>query len=92
MANLTIGDLDDEARTRLRIRAAGNARSVEEEARAILRAALGCGAGEYAPPPEDLAAAIHDLFAPLGGLEIDLPPREKVREPPDFNSPDYDRT
>ena len=91
MANPIIGGLDDEARTRLRIRAAGNARTMEEEARAILREALGCGADECAPPPEDLAAAIHDLFAPLGGLEIDLPPREKVREPPDFNSPDYDQ-
>lgn len=92
MANLTIGDLDDEARRRLCIRAAGNARSMEEEAHAILRAALGCDTGEYTPPPEDLAAAIHELFAPLGGLEIDLPPRERVREPPDFNSPEYDRT
>ena len=92
MANPTIGDLDDEARRRLCIRAAGNARSMEEEARAVLREALGCGADECAAPPEDLASAIHDLFAPLGGLEIDLPPREKVREPPDFNSPEYDRT
>ena len=83
MASLTIGDLDDEARTRLRIRAAGNARSVEEEARVILRAALGCDTGEYAPPPEDLAAAIHARFAPLGGLDdLELPPREKVPEPP----------
>ena len=93
MASLTIGGLDDEARTRLRIRAAGNARSMEEEARAILREALGCGADECAPPPEYLAAAIHARFAPLGGLDdLELPPREKVREPPDFNSPEYDRT
>ena len=83
MANLTIGDLDDEARRRLCIRAAGNARSMEEEARAILRAALGCDTGEYAPPPEDLAAAIHARFAPLGGLDdLELPPRPKIPEPP----------
>lgn len=85
MANLTIRALDDEAGRRLRLRAAGNARSMEEEARAVLRAALGCGADECAPPPEDLAAAIHDLFAPLGGLELDLPPRAKDPEPPDYD-------
>lgn len=83
MANPIIGDLGDEARTRLRIRAAGNARSMEEEARAILREALGCGADECAPPPEDLAAAIHARFAPLGGLDdLELPPRPKIPEPP----------
>ena len=48
MASPMIGSLDDEARTRLRIRAAGNARSMEGEARAILREAPGCGADECA--------------------------------------------
>ena len=85
MASLTIGDLDDVARTRLRVRAAGNARSTEEEARAVLREAFGCGADECAAPPADLAAAIHELFAPLGGLESDLPPRATDPEPPDYD-------
>lgn len=85
MASLTIGDLDDVARTRLRVRAAGDTRSMEAEARAVLREALGCGADECAAPPEDLAAAIHELFAPNGGLEIDLPPRAKDPEPPDYD-------
>ena len=85
MASLTIRALDDVAQTRLRLRAAGNARSMAAEARAVLREALGCGADECAPPPEDLAAAIHELFAPLGGLEIDLPPRAQDPEPPDYD-------
>ena len=58
---------------------------MEAEARAVLRVALGCSADECAPPPADPAAAIHEPFAPLGGLELDLPPREKVREPPDYD-------
>lgn len=85
MASLTIGDLDDGARTRLRVRATGNARSMAAEARAILHEALGCGADECAPPPADPASAIHELFAPNGGLELDLPPRAKDPEPPDYD-------
>ena len=41
MASITIRKLDDEVKTRLRMRAAGNGRSMEEEARLILREAVG---------------------------------------------------
>ena len=41
MASITIRNLDDEVKTRLRVRAAGNGRSMEEEARQILRKAVG---------------------------------------------------
>ena len=41
MASITIRNLDDEVRTRLRMRAAGNGRSMEEEVRLILRDAVG---------------------------------------------------
>jgi antitoxin FitA len=40
MASLTIRDLDDELKAQLRIRAAEHGRSVEAEARAILRSVL----------------------------------------------------
>lgn len=40
MATLTIRDLDDALKLRLRLRAASQNRSMEEEARQILRAAL----------------------------------------------------
>lgn len=32
----------------------------------------------------ELVAAIRRRFAPLGGVELDLPPREAGREPPRF--------
>lgn len=32
----------------------------------------------------DLGAAIHALFKPFGGVELEIPPREPAREPPDF--------
>ena len=80
MASITIRNLDDEVKVRLRTRAAGNGRSMEEEARLILREAVG---GE--PEPKNLAAFIHECFAPYGGVELELPPRGPMREPPRFD-------
>ena len=80
MASITIRNLDDEVKHRLRVRASGNGRSMEEEARLILREAV---APE--PEPENLARFIHDCFAPYGGVDLELPPREPAREPPDFS-------
>ena len=64
---------------RLRVRAAENGRSMEEEARDILRRTVG-----EAPPPKDLGRAIHARFAALGGVELELPERGPMRPPPDF--------
>jgi len=79
MASITIRNLDDALKRRLRIRAAKHGRSMEEEARDILRRAVG-----EAPPPVDLAAAIRARIDPLGGVDIDLPAREAMRDPPGF--------
>ena len=78
MPSITIRNLDQQTKSRLRIRAASHDRSMEEEARRILRAAL---AEETATPP-DLAEAIRRRFEPLGGVELKLPAREPMREPP----------
>lgn len=40
----------------------------------------------------DLGAAIHALFKPFGGVELEIPPREPAREPPDFDQEAYDRS
>ena len=80
MASITLGNLDDELARRLRVRAAENGKSVEQEAQDILRSAL----AQQQPAGKDLAAAIRARFAPYGGVELDLPPREPMREPPDF--------
>ncbi len=82
MATLTIRQIDDKTKMKLRIRAAHHGCSMEEEAREILRASLNEPAAQ---PPENLARAIHELFAPLGGVELELPKREPMREPPDFS-------
>jgi plasmid stability protein len=76
MASITIRNLEDDLERRLRVRAAGHGRSMEEEARAILRQAVGESA-----PPRDLAAAIRSRVALLGGVDLDLPAREPMRGP-----------
>ncbi len=80
MASITVRNLDDEVKAGLRMRAAENGRSMEEEARIILRDAI-----ERDDSPRNLAAAIRARFAPLGGVELELPPREPMREPPKFD-------
>ena len=80
MASITIRNLDDDVKTRLRVRASSNGRSMEEEARIILREAVGREA-----EPENLASFIRECFEPFGGVELELPPRKPMREPPDFS-------
>ncbi|MDE0206298.1 MAG: plasmid stabilization protein [Candidatus Tectomicrobia bacterium] len=79
MASITIRNLDDEVKHRLRVRAAENGRSMEEEVRLILQVAVGCKSGR-----QDLASIIRSYFGPSNGVELKLPPREPPREPPRF--------
>ena len=80
MASITIRNLDDDVKTGLRKTAAGNGRSMEEEVRLILRKAV-----QREPEPENLASFIRECFAPFGGVELELPPREPMRDPPRFD-------
>lgn len=81
MASITIRNLDDEVKTRLRVRAADNGRSMEEEARIILRDAV----DPEVSLAKGLGTTIHELFKPFGGVELELPPREPMRDPPRFD-------
>ncbi len=79
MANLTIHNIDDSVTIRLQRRATQHGRSMEDEARQILQQAV-------LPPvvePEGLGNRIHHRFAPLGGVELDLPNRKPSRKPPE---------
>ena len=55
---------------------------MEEEARIILREAVDGGKAG----PGGLARFTRECFASLGGVELELPPRGPMREPPDFSS------
>ena len=81
MASITVRKLEEDLKRRLRQRAAENERSMEEEVRQILRAAL----YEETQEPQNLAEAIRARFAPLGGVELELPPRTPMRDPPRFD-------
>ena len=81
MASITVRNLEEGLKRRMRIRAAENGRSMEQEARDILRAAL----DRESSMEKDLASAIRARFEPLGGVELDLPPREPIPEPPQLD-------
>jgi len=80
MASLTIRNLDPRTKARLRVRAARHDRSMEEEAREILREAAAAEEGTTL----DLAEQIRRRVAAFGGVELKVPRRGRVRPPPDF--------
>ena len=75
MASMTIRQLDDVLKQRLRVRAAMHGRSMEEEARDILRTALARDETREQSPIEAIRARV----APLGGVDLELPIREPLR-------------
>ena len=80
MASITIRRLDDAVKAKLQARAAHNRRSMEEEARQILRAGLRSKTAARL----NLAKSIRSYIEPLGGVELGLPPREPIRQPPEL--------
>ena len=81
MASITIRKLDDRLKSRLRVRAAQHGRSMEEEAREILRAGLASEKRQ----PGNLYELIRRRIEPVGGVDLELPPRHAIREPPRFD-------
>lgn len=79
MASITIRNLDERIKDRLRLRAARHKRSMEDEARNILGEALSAETAKS----RNLAEAIAERFRPLGGVELVIPEREPMREPPE---------
>ena len=79
MASITIRSLEDGLKTRLRIRAAEHGRSMEEEARCILRDALD------RDRPRTLADIALEIFGPEHGVELEPHPPVQPREPPHFD-------
>ena len=77
MASITIRKLPEITKRRLRLRAARNGHSMEQEAREILQGAL---QQPQESQQENLAVAIRKIFAPLGGVELQIPKREPIPE------------
>ena len=80
MAAVSVRDLDESVRERLRVRAARHGRSMEAEIRAILTDAV--------TPPTDsngLAQTLLARFGDLGGVELELPPRTEAPRAADLS-------
>lgn len=77
MASMTIRNIDDQLKARLRVQAAQHGRSMEDEARDILRSALSTAPSR----PRSLVDSIRARIEPLGGVELEIAPREIMREP-----------
>ena len=71
MASMTIRNLDDGLKAKLRLQAARHNRSMEEEARVILRTAL--SKSEVKAP--NLAESLRFRIEAIGGFELEIAPR-----------------
>lgn len=71
MASITIRNLDDDLKAQLRVVAASHGRSMEEEARVIIRQAL-----SRSSTAGGLGSRIHSRFAAAEGVDLELPERQ----------------
>ena len=77
MASITIRNLEETTKRKLKIRAAENGRSMEQEAREILKQAL-----RHKPKSgAELVKRIRAIWEPRGGVELEPLPREPMRDP-----------
>ena len=79
MASITIRNLDDRLKTRLRVRAADHGHSMEEEVRCILRDVLD------QHHPRTLADLALEIFGAENGVDLDPHPGVEPRQPPVFD-------
>jgi plasmid stability protein len=88
MASVLIRHVDDALHARLKASAAAHRRSLEEEARELLRAAV---ARQDATPGENLVMLARRLFGPDRAADLEIPPRGAApeRSPPDFSGPEH---
>jgi len=79
MASITIRKLEESTKRKLKVQAAQNGRSMEQEAREILKSEL-----DRPRKPRtgaELVKRIRAIWEPLGGVDLELPPREPMRDP-----------
>ena len=83
MAAISVRDLDEDVAGRLKVRAARHGRSMEAEVRAILTDAVTTGDEERL----NLAQAIRERFASIGGVDLDIPSRRDMPRAADLPTP-----
>jgi plasmid stability protein len=81
MSSILIRQVDDETKRRLRMRAARQGHSMEQEAREILRRSL----ASEVPQGLHFVDEIRRRIAPLGGVDLPVIPRGPMPDPPDLD-------
>ena len=79
MASITIRNLDESLKIKLRLQSAQHGCSMEAEVRNILNQVL-----NPATSATDFAARVHQRFAGLQADSLPIPDRQDVRTPPDM--------
>ncbi len=80
MAILTVRNLEDSIKAKLRLVAAEHGQSMEEEVRQILKRAL-----INESQDKGLGSRIHQYFTEVDGVSLQLRPRSLPRSAPDFS-------
>lgn len=75
MASLTIRNIPEDVKQRLRQRAAAHGRSMEEEGRRLILAAV----EESRPERKSIGEMLYDMSRP--GIDLPIPPRSRARIP-----------
>ena len=81
MSTLTIRNIETDIKDKLRLAAAANGRSMEEEVRTILRSVLSQPA-----EAKGLGIRLHARFAAIGGAELPPPERSEPARAADFGN------
>ena len=79
MSTLTIRNIETEIKDKLRVAAAANGRSMEEEVRTILRSVL-----SQPVPARGLGSRLSARFAAIGGVDLPPPDRSATARAADF--------
>jgi len=82
MASITVRNLDDNVKKRLRKQAAENGRSLEAEVRDILNRSTALPKPTQFKTGLDLVRPLLDFAAKHGGVTLDIPPRTPMRDLP----------
>ena len=88
MASLTIRNIDEQVKSKLRVNAAIKGISMEEEVRQVLTRAVLTPANDA--NVRGLATLIRERINASGaapGCDLEIAPREPMREPPSFVEP-----
>lgn len=85
MSSITIRNLDDNLKARLRMRAARHGLSMEQEVRNILQSTLAADSGSVSGL--EFALRINQRFKGLGGDDLPMPERTPARAVPDLDKP-----